>query len=387
MWVDLVRRAVSAHGDTFALVANADVCDRWQEFGGAQGEDRRVFPLDAFNVLSSFEYRRTEYSKALYGQGDVFNGLSEALRHIRQQFQPDLLLTTSQNSFVQYIFSGIPILNVEQAPLPRLGQPFRTAYDPGGHQTRSMLETHAQRIRSLPLPDGDASRLQVLLDATYRGALKMHPHLLGAASELNKVSQGAKVAILATQPPDWITYEGSGTGAEVENMLYAWAQRLPDGWIGVPTYHPVHRLSAEMEGALARSCPKLRFLPQAFTQGLTEPLLVHADGLVTLSSSSAMSALLRQKHVVVTGRSPYATWCLDDPARIAESPVLSPSEAMSTLAFLCHRYSYLHEALVAEPDKLLPMINAVTSLADPAEWFLDMSEWSVERAALLFEGN
>ncbi|MGF6470500.1 hypothetical protein [Paraburkholderia youngii] len=384
MWADIARRAVIERGGVFAMAANAEVCQRWQALQDEEDEERMVFPLDSFKVLSAFGYRRADYSTALYGSGAGANYLSEELREIRQRFRPDLVIATSQSSFVQHVFAGIPMLNIEQAPMPRLGQPFRTAFDPGGHQTKSILETHAQRIKSLPLSDGDRSHLRALLDSTYHGAVKIHPHLASAESELRRLCGGAKIAILATQPPDWITYEGAGTGAEVENMLYAWAERLPNGWVGVPTYHPVHRLSAEMEVALARSCPKLRFLPPAFTQGLTEPLLTHADGLVTLSSSSAMSALLLGKHVVVTGKSPYNTWCLSDPQDIARSPTLSPDEAMSTLAFLCHRYSHLHETLVAEPGRLLPLIDAVTSSANPAEWFMDMSDWSVERAYSLF---
>ncbi|WP_341319325.1 hypothetical protein WN982_30755 [Paraburkholderia sp. IMGN_8] len=387
IWTDLARRATTGRGDVFALAANTEVCERWRALRGGGESDRDCFPLDSFKVLSTFDHKRADYSKALYGAGDSANYLTRELVQIRREFRPDLVMATSQSSFLRHVFSDVPILSVEQAPLPRLGQPFRTAYDPGGHQTGSMLETHAQRIKSLPLPAGDSLRLQELLASTYRRSLEIHPHLADAEAELDKARQGAKVAILATQPPDWVTYEGAGTGAEVENMLYEWAQRLPEGWVGVPTYHPVHRLSVEMETVLARSCPRLRFLPQAFTQGLTEPLLAHAEGLVTLSSSSAMTALLLGKRVVVTGRSPFNAWCIDDPAGIADAPVLNAREAMSTLAFLSSRYSHLHDAHVADPDKLYELMRAVASLSDPAEWFMDMSEWSVERASLLFEAQ
>ena len=162
--------------------------------------------------------------------------------------------------------------------------------------------------------------------------------------------------------PDYPTYEGSFETIEVERLLCSWAESLPPGWIGVPTYHEAYQLDAATEMTLARSCPRLRFLPRELSLGLSEPLLTCADGMITISSTTATTGLLLRKPTIVVGRSPYNAWCEKDPSRIADASPLGADEGACLLAFLCNRHSYLQDDLTAHPETFIRIADATIRL-------------------------
>jgi hypothetical protein len=306
------------------------------------------------------------------------------LRDIRSEFAPDIVVMSSQNAFAQHAFLGIPIFFIEQSPLPRLGYPMRLSLDPYGHQTPSLLGRFAASIRHIDLEQAQRQDLIGVLDSIKSDLSNRDTKNASALQALDKLAAQYKVALLVTQPPDWVTYEGAYRPIDPVGLLYAWAQSLPDGWLGVPTYHVGYAPSREMEIALERSCPRLRFLPIEFSQGLTEVLLVRADGMITISSTSAMTGLLLQRQVVVVGQSPFNSWCIDKPELIASASPLSQSEVASTLAFLCHRYSHLMGDLETDPLRLLQIIEQIQASAEPIDWFMDMSDWSIDRVRRIF---
>jgi hypothetical protein len=334
--------------------------------------------------VSGFGFRKPEYFKALYGSGDEPNPLTKELRAIRDLFAPDIAIMTSQNAFARQAFSGLPTLSMEFASLPRLGHPLRVSFDPSGHQTQSLLETHAGAIKTLPLTCTQRAHLLELLDAIKVQMLAADPRASSAWSALKAIRAEGPVALLVTQPPDYPTYEGSFEAIEVERLLCSWAKSLPPGWIGVPTYHEAYQLDATTEMNLARSCRRLRLLPRELSAGLSEPLLTCADGMITISSTTATTGLLLRKPTIVVGRSPYNAWCEQDPSHIADASPLSADEAARLLAFLCNRHSYLQDDLTAHPETFNRIAEATIRLPQPADWFMDFSEWSIGRALSLF---
>jgi hypothetical protein len=370
--------------DSFALAAAAEVCQAWSRDNPDPGAICRCFPIDSFSPLSTLEYSRANYAKALYGTGEAPNALTDALRDIRTEFSPDIVVMSSQNAFARHAFLGISSFFIEQSPLPRLGYPMRLSLDPYGHQTPSLLGRFATRIRRNELEPAQRRDLIGVLDDIKSDLSNRDGKCASALQALNNIGGQEKVALLVTQPPDWVTYEGAFRPIDPVSLLYAWAQSLPDGWIGVPTYHVGYAPNREMEIALERCCPRLRFLPIEFSQGLTEVLLVRADGMITISSTSAMTGLLLQRRVVVVGQSPFNSWCIRKPELIASASPLSQSEAASTLAFLCHRYSHLMEDLETDPLRLAQIIEQIRASAEPIDWFMDMSDWSIDRVRRSF---
>ena len=374
MWA----RSIMRSSDSFALAASAEVCQAWRRDNPDPDVICRCFPIDSFSPLSTVDYSRANYAKALYGTGEAPNALTDALRDIRSEFAPDIVVMSSQNAFAQHAFLGIPIFFIEQSPLPRLGYPARLSLDPYGHQTPSLLGRFATRIRDIELEPAQRRDLIGVLDGIKSDLANRDTKYASALQALDNIGGQDKVALLVTQPPDWVTYEGAFRPIDPVNLLYAWAQSLPDGWLGVPTYHVGYAPSREMEIALERSCPRLRFLPIEFSQGLTEVLLVRANGMITISSTSAMTGLLLQRHVVVVGQSPFNSWCIDKPELIASASPLSESEVASTLAFLCHRYSHLMGDLETDPLRFVQIIEQIQASAEPIDWFMDMSDWSID---------
>ncbi len=385
MWVACFQRAAHAAGARFAIAANTDVCEAWAAQERADLPPARRFGINAFAALAAHGFERARYARALFEQPDADDVLVTELRHVVEQFRPALVVMTAQSSIASRAFEGLRTLHIEQAPLPRLGHPLRTAIDPCGHQSGALLERFRARLGATRLSRRQQGQAARLLQKLQDAAPHAHPDAGPALAALAAIRREGPVALLATQPTDGVTFEGAYHPIELENLVYAWAEALPPGWIGVPTYHPGQRIEPALEQALGKACGRLRFLPGSLAQGLTEALLAEADGLVTISSTSAMTALLFGVPAIVTGRSPFAAWCAHDPGQLASATTLPPDQRVTLLAFLTHRFAYRHDELMAEPGALVSVLRELSQRDDPAEWMLDLSNWDATRAEALFE--
>jgi hypothetical protein len=374
----------AATGARFALAANDAVCGCARQLAQARGLELALFELDAWAPLRPFNWDRVAYLQALYGSGDGPQPLLDALAAARRDFAPDVVLASTHSVYAQRAFEGVRVVHMELAPLPRVGHPVRLYLDPCGHQVGSLLERHAQALLDLALPAGVREAMSTLLAECAGFALRADARGVEAVAALERLRGGDRVALLALQVPDWVTQEGALGAVEPEALLLRWAEALPPGWVGVPAYHPLWSLSPRMERQLARACPRLRFLPQPLSLGHTEALLTAAQGLVTTSSSTAMTALLWQRQVVVAGRSPYAGWCPHDAAQLDVMRPLAPDQASSLLAFLCHRYVHRADRLLAAPGEFMAWMWQFACGADPVPWMMDLSRFDLGRARSLF---
>jgi hypothetical protein len=382
-WAHAVAASVKANGGVFAVASNQEICAVWSSQQEAAGLAHATFPLNSFDPLSPFGYRRDLYAAALYGNETADNPLIAALSDVRQRFLPDFVVMTSQNALARRAFAGLPILSIEQAPLPRMGQPHRVYFDPLGHQRGSLFETKAWQIKQLPLPEAHITDLLGIIEG-LRTRLQRNPRYEAAAMAIEKIREAGRVALLVTQPPDWTAYDGAlCKQIDVQGLLCIWEEQLPPDWIGVPTYHPEFRLNANVENALARSRSRLRFLPSELAQGLSELLLTMVDGMVTVSSTTSITGLLFRKRVIATGRCPFNGWVPRDVRQISATQPLSVNETASTLAFLTHRYTHLNDVVGTDPQVLAAVFTAAREF-DPARWYLDVSEWSAAYARSLF---
>ncbi|WP_343683502.1 hypothetical protein [Asticcacaulis sp.] len=380
-WVDLFAKAVAElEGGRFALASSQPLCSAWISGNGPKGE---VFPLNSVAVLADFQHDRAAYSAAVYSKEDGKGYLAKELQSVRDRFNPDLILCSFQNSIAAQAFSGVPMVYLEQAPLPRIGHPRRVYFDPSGHQIGSTFEVMRDSILSMRLTTSQAEGGARLLAAVKRQLLEFHPNAPRVADELEKISQIGKVAIFATQPPDGVTYEGAYKRVELEGLICEWAQNLPAGWVGVPTYHFGKSLTIEMEEALSKSLPNVRFLPQNISRDHTELLLLLADGLVTISSTTAMSALLFQKPVIAVGRSPYNSWSKTNIREIEQGEVLSNIDAVRLLVFLTNKFCYSDDEFIINKNLTYELLKEFCSPNYISSLF-DISNWNIEYASRLF---
>ncbi|QIL69549.1 hypothetical protein G7048_03670 [Diaphorobacter sp. HDW4B] len=379
-WADLIDAAVRCLGGILALASNNTICEHWQ----AVDATRPCFAIDEDAVLADFGGDRHFYAKTLYRKSLHTNYLCRRLKEIKQTFEPDLVLMTSQNEFVRCVFAATPQLWLEQSPLPRLGQPFRTFFDPCGHQVGSMLETCKQDIISLALDPLRRSQMEASFERAMQFTQNVDPRADSARQELAELRVDHKVALLATQPSDWVTFEGAGGTTPLRELVLDWAHGLPPGWIGVPTLHPGDQAGLFLSELAPLKDPKLYCLSPTNIMGLTDALIPKADGLVTLSSSCAMSALLLQKPVVVTGSSPFRTWGVESPAQIEQCAPLTDDQVVGLLAFLTNRYSFALDDMRNDPNMLGALFVETVNRNGAAHAYFDLSGWRIEKFNRLF---
>lgn len=63
---------------------------------------------------------------------------------------------------------------------------------------------------------------------------------------------------------------------------------------------------------------------------------------------------------------------------------LTPGQAASALAFLCHRYVHRADQNLHEPGCFLRRVEQLRSAADPVQWVMDLSAMDLQRAHSLF---
>jgi hypothetical protein len=385
-WFRELMKGAAGPGNEFALATSQSLCDAWTVNEGSATAPMRCFPLDGSEAVAPFDSSVQRYSAALYGDGLGGNPLLASLGDIDRRFMPDLVVLSSQNAYAARAFVHRRCLYIEQAPLPRVGQPHRLALDPFGHQVGSTLERYGAEIRSLPLLSNEREGLLARIHSLREHAAGYRPADVNAVAALRTLAQGQRVALLALQPRDWVTFEGALKAApKEEELLRHWSQHLPHGWIGVPTYHPHARLSVAIEQRLLEESPLLRFLPGDLAQGTTEALLTFADAVVTVSSSTAMTALLFGRRAVVSGRGPVEQWCARSVSQLDEVPPLLPDEIASTLKFLTHRYTFLPEVL--SKGAFGDVVQAYLKARKPEDQLFDMSTFSLDSVDSLLWTN
>jgi hypothetical protein len=335
----------------------------------------RTLPVDPYLPLKYFNWSRPAYASSLYGTGDGCDYLLTAMRSARVSFLPDIAITTSQNAYFDKIFHDIPRLYLEQAPLPRFLQPFRTAFDPQGHQTNSFIDNRANDICNLSLPPYAETALDETIVRLEQELLRS-PQAASGIDFIRASQKKAKVAILATQPPNWITYEGSYKDIDLEGLLCEWEEQLPPGWIGVPTFHAGYRLPSSLEQHLMSSGRRLQFLPETAAQGVSEPLVAAADALISISSTTSITALLLGKPAIVVGKSPFNAWCGNVISELNEIRPVERTHAKKLLATVCHILSLTTQQISRRPEVLRNLLKARLTDGGSGDWQLDFTTWT-----------
>lgn len=382
-WVRSIISALHDQNASFGLASSEPLCRLVErEVQGLQ-----CYRIASWNILAATNYDRHRYAQELYnpaqgqegaGGSGVLAPLAAALIDIRAAFAPDLVIATSQNSVVAEVFRDLRCLWIEQAPLPRLRKTARLALDPGGHQVGSILEQASRHLGSVPI---DADSLDEAEAAWMRMSAPL-PESISRAAEVREavtlLAGGRRVALLVLQPPDWLTWEGAGAGGPPATVLAQWAASLPPGWVGIPVHHPAGRMSRQVEESIAQAFPQLALLPEALGSGVAELALPTVDAVVTVSSTTAMTAAISGKRVVVTGQTPYAAIAGKCPSDLEGLRPLGRPERIALLAFLTHRYTF-KLADLARSNSFRTHIEDLTRIKQPEAWMTDLEDWTPNR--------
>lgn len=383
-WISRLIRACRGSGIFFGIATSRVLLACLKNQLPNQNID--FFELSPWLVMEGCFFRKDVYANALYGSVLAEDDLKYAmlrpllsrLSEIAVDFSPDVVISSSQNLAVEFMFNDRLTLFYEAAPLPRLRRRGHMFLDPSGHQTNSMLTTCAKDILSIDLTEQDTSdilstwELLTLVPAAQRDAMD------ALSREIAKRKRGRRIALLAMQPADWLSYEGAYGAIAPEAVIARWARALPDGWVGIPIFHPASRIDVSHEAGLSAEFSNLEFLPPELSQNVGELAIRMADGLVTISSTLAMTAGLAGIPVVVTGTSAFTGIFPRLVSALAKSNPLSAKERAALIVFLTHRYCHPDADFYRPDGSFISAIRDMLDTPDPKRWMRDLSGWSVD---------
>lgn len=387
------QRMVQAHQNStlsWALASSKPLCDLARQ----KLSDLHYFAIPSWSILASCGYRRDHYSIALFdpvaaeqglnGEGPLA-ALAAELVAVNRTFQPDVVISTGENSLLPLAFPHARCLWMEQAPFPRQKRRDRIYIDPFGHQQGSVIERAADQILSTDLPSSLWTQAQAIWRVMQAPALEQLHTSTNIQRAIQDYSLGRRIALFILQPSDRLTWEGClGTSLSPESLLAQWSTALPSGWVGIPLYKSHARLQASLEASMAQAFTQFTPLPAELSGNVAEWALPVADAVVTVSSSMAGQALISGKQVVVMGRCPLRAMAHTSISALSNpGPTLSIQQRLSLLAFLSNRYTLTLDEVADPNGPFLDHIRTLVLSEDPMAWLLDLSEWSPARLARL----
>lgn len=337
-WPTALEPAIRRAGYDLVIAGSDLVCRAWENLMEVRGHEPRTFRIDPFEPLADFQYSFSAYRSAQASSDAGAISLEDALLRCRDLHQPKIVFHSSQQSSLRKIFADRPVIGIEQGFLMRIGHQERVCFDPCGHQSNSILEIERHRITEWPLSESTARDVENLM-RYLQELVVSDPARKAALAELDAIAEGKKIALLALQTPQAIPAHYGYDATDPASLIARWSSELPDGWIGVPTYHFGFQLSEAMEEALSGT-PRLKFLSRPHSVDMTETLLTRADALVTVSSTTAMTAMLFGKRQVTVGKAPMHSWGACKVQDLDQGPTLTAAHRISTFAFLTNRYSW-----------------------------------------------
>ncbi|GBO81709.1 hypothetical protein AA0242T_2411 [Acetobacter aceti NRIC 0242] len=380
-WVAQFVRMENAAGGgrfNFAIATSPWLCD----FFRGTGPETATLQIEVSprRVLEAFEGDRYRYVRDLYAPAStppVNQALVDVFEEIRESFNPDLILSYAQNRYIETVFHDKRHVFSEMAPLPRITGQSAFFFDPSGHQTANLLRKEASRLQNIILPKADADEVLALWQHNVRDRCVEAAKTRGLDQWLAGIrEEGRPVALLAFQPPDWLTYEGAYETIPLDALLMRWLSDLPSEWLAVATYHPLWRLPPEMEAAIAREFPNFRPIPEDLSVGVSEPLLPFVEAVLTISSSVGMMGLLDGKCVLTYGRSMLDGLSARSPDELSTTPSLTSMQRAAVMAFLSNGYCHdVHDCLDRH-GYMGDLWSRIINSKDPGSDYFDFSRWS-----------
>jgi hypothetical protein len=373
-WVEWVRRIAVANPDEKVCLASS------HSLLDAFGRDSSLtcFAIPLTSVLRSCDFSRVRYAEGLFRSPAPENQpLSTVFEAIAEACDPDVVISFTQNPWLKPKFPRASVLFMELGVWPRLGVPYTFFLDRLGHQD-GLLNQAWERIEQAR-PPLSVDRADALWAAHTRAHVLEHP-AYPVAREWMAAMAPRKRRVLALQPPDWVTYEGLVGSLAPEELIYAQAFDDPDAVL-IPTYHSEHRLDEAMEVFIGGEFPNVVFPPPEIATGVTELLVALADEVITVSSTSAVSAILSGVPVRVLGLASF-TRAAEAMNAAAGDPAETARLRRNLLAVLSNRFLHLADRCLDEQGYFSQVVAQLSAL-DPISPYLDFSDWTDDRLEVL----
>lgn len=343
-WVEWLSAMVNSQDKealklSYGLIGSKVICDLFREKSGTNLDE--IYFCRQRELLASFNFNRGAYARDLFEiDAAPFEntGLIEFLQFVQYSYNPNIVISFTENKYLRNVFTEARFLFCELAPLPRLTAKRQFLFtDPIGHQSKSLISL-AAKDDSLSVHDA-SGLMDVYTEYMFKQASE-HPLISNISGWIKEYCGNSKIALIALQPSDWITYDGSYESIPMESILMRCLNELPSDWIAIPSYHPASKLSRATEESIAHEFCNVRFAPHELSFGLSELFLPYIDAVITVSSSVAVSALIMGKVVISLGTAPFKELCTRDIKGIASAIPLDAAARTRILALLSHNYCH-----------------------------------------------
>lgn len=316
-----------------------------------------VFEINSAQLLIDKDFDRSAYARDIcFGEGFSNTYLLNALCSIRDELNPDIVISVSDNRYLKEVFKDAAVMFMELGPLPRLGTKLAAYVDPFGHQVGSALS----QIAGNPWCDKDLSAFLSIWNETWGAAAVADAEQSGMRAWLDEAAGGRKILLAALQPRDWITYEGIGPTIDPVAITRLLASRVESDWIVVPQWHVADMVPAEaLIEDLGIQQRNIVVPPAHLRIARSESMLPFVDAVATVSSNVAFAAAIIGKPVSVLGKSSSAPLSRPVTQHVAPRPDLLAFMVCGYCAPLAEwmgaelSFARHVEALVEDPGQLL----------------------------------
>jgi hypothetical protein len=194
---------------------------------------------------------------------------------------------------------SIPVLWIENCPLPRLVYPHRKYISVGGHINRVIQSLVSNAINNPTTPLATADALgQLAIDgyvASYHEHVSKDPRRQTIVKFIDSESAHGRLALLALQPEEWITWEGAlGRSCSASHVILRALECMQSDKL-IVTFHPWDargNISAEVLYDIMNSDERLIMLPSGCSHNVSEIILPYVDEVLSVSSNVSIAAFL-----------------------------------------------------------------------------------------------
>lgn len=259
------------------------------------------YSIDPVSFLAPHDFDRVHYSRDIcQGDGRFNPAVIARLQAIKDDFDPDIIISCTDNSYLKRIFGHRCVMFMELGPLPRHGMKTSVYVDPYGHQVGSALDWFGKSQWTHAVLDEYAEEWE----SKWLAGILRNSVESGIADWLKEARSGKKVVLLALQPRDWLTYEGVGPQIDPVSLVRRVAYCLDEEWIVVPQWHGSDKPPSDaLIADIMKWQPNIVVPPAPWHVAQSEILLPYVERVTTISSNIAIAGSILGTQIEVIGRS------------------------------------------------------------------------------------
>lgn len=283
--------------------------------------------INSSDMVSQFSGDVGAYMRDLcLGDASANAALRHQLEEIKGRFDPDIVLSWTENAYLKAAFHDRAVVFTEHGPLPRSGCLLVSHLDPFGHQLGSVFDRFG-RMQGAEL-DYRCERRWI---EEWRARVSRAAQDAGLRDWISALPRTNGRVLVALQPTDWFTYQGIGCDLSPLAYLQEVAERTGPDVAVIAQWHPAQDApDPESLAALARQFPNIVVPPPPLTHGHSDYLVQHVDEVATVSSNVAVLGAVLGRRVHVHRATKFAA--------LATAPSVAARPRWDVLRFLLSRY-------------------------------------------------